>query len=68
MCKALSMSIQAQDQTERRNKDKQECRFRKLLASRWQVELKREAKLKNNEETADPEKEKQSQLISEEEE
>lgn len=39
MCKVLFMSVQAQVPAEARNKDKPECRFRKLLASRWQVEF-----------------------------
>jgi hypothetical protein len=44
MCMAPSMSTQAEAEAERRKKDKQECRFRKLLASQWQVELKKLSK------------------------
>lgn len=74
MCKLLSASMQSQ--TERKNKDEPEFSFRKLLVSRCQiefeksseVELNREAKLKEIEETTDLEKKKELQLIFEEEE
>jgi translation initiation factor 4G len=60
MCKVLSVSMAAQ--SERKNKDEPEFSFRKLLVSRCQVEfeksseveLNREAKLKDIEETTDP--------------
>ncbi|PNF16446.1 hypothetical protein B7P43_G10313 [Cryptotermes secundus] len=73
MCKVLSMSMQPQVD---RKKDEPEFSFRKLLVNRCQgefeknsqVELNREAKLKEIEETTDPEKKKELQLIFEEEE
>jgi translation initiation factor 4G len=62
MCKVLSVSMQTQAQAERKSKDEPEFNFRKLLVSRCQVEfeksseveLNREAKLKEIDETTDP--------------
>jgi len=73
MCKVLcSLQVPA----EMRNKDEPDVNFRKLLVNRCQmefeknsvVELDREAKLTEIEQTTDPEKKKELQLTFEEEE